>query len=60
MNVANPLGPAESAGSAGFRSFKYSHTKAIDNGRSRTSSSDRIGNEIWAKDINKVEDLEAV
>ncbi|RVW54754.1 Protein SPIRRIG [Vitis vinifera] len=53
-------GPAESAGSAGSRGFKSSHTKAIGHGRSRTSSSDRIGDEIWEKDNYKVKDLEAV
>ena len=45
--------------SARSRSFKSSHTKAICNGRSHTSSSDQIGNEIWENDINKVEDLAA-
>ncbi|KAJ9696044.1 hypothetical protein PVL29_008348 [Vitis rotundifolia] len=59
VNLAQ-TGPAESAGSAGSRGFKSSHTKAIGHGRSRTSSSDRIGDEIWEKDNNKVKDLEAV
>lgn len=59
VNLAQ-TGPAESAGSAGSRGFKSSHTKAIGHGRSRTSSSDRIGDEIWEKDNYKVKDLEAV
>ena len=52
--------PRDYSGSAGSRGFKSSHTKAIGYGRSRTSSSDRIGDEIWEKDNNKVTDLEAV
>ncbi|CBI25048.3 unnamed protein product, partial [Vitis vinifera] len=59
VNLAQ-TGPADSAGSAGSRGFKSSHTKAIGHGRSRTSSSDRIGDEIWEKDNYKVKDLEAV
>ena len=59
VNLAQ-TGPAESTGSAGTRGFKSSHTKTSGHGKSRTLSSDQIGDEIWEKDNNKVKDLEAV
>ncbi|XVE73056.1 hypothetical protein DITRI_Ditri11bG0087300 [Diplodiscus trichospermus] len=53
VNLAQ-TGPAE-----GKRS-KYSHAKASGHSRSRTSSIDRLGDEIWEQGDNKVKDLEAV
>ncbi|KAH1108454.1 hypothetical protein J1N35_012222 [Gossypium stocksii] len=47
-------GPAE------HKDFKYSHTKASGHSRSRTSSVDRLGDEIWELGNNKVKDLEAI
>lgn len=59
VNLAQ-TGPAESTGSTGSRGFKSSHTKTSGHGRTRTPSSDQIGDENWEKDNNKVKDLEAV
>ncbi|XWS76343.1 hypothetical protein CRYUN_Cryun01aG0168100 [Craigia yunnanensis] len=53
VNLAQ-TGPVE-----GKRS-KYSQTKAGGHSRSRTSSTDRLGDEIWEQGNNKVKDLEAV
>ena len=39
---------------------KYSNTKASSHSRSRTSSTDRLGDEIWEQGNNKVKDLEAI
>ncbi|OMP04932.1 hypothetical protein COLO4_09186 [Corchorus olitorius] len=39
---------------------KYSHTKGGGHSRSRTSSTDRLGDEIWEQGNSKVKDLEAV
>ncbi|XVF32503.1 hypothetical protein REPUB_Repub17cG0088500 [Reevesia pubescens] len=53
VNLAQ-TGPAEG------KKSKYSHTKASGHSRSRTSSTDRLGDEIWGQGNNKVKDLEAV
>ncbi|XP_022728112.1 protein SPIRRIG-like isoform X3 [Durio zibethinus] len=53
VNLAQ-TGPAE------CKKSKYSHTKASGHSRSRTSSTDRLGDEIWEQGNNKVKDLEAV
>ncbi|WRX09289.1 BEACH domain - like 1 [Theobroma cacao] len=53
VNLAQ-TGPAEG------KKSKYSHTKASGHSRSRTSSTDRLGDEIWEQGNNKVKDLEAV
>ncbi|XVF71885.1 hypothetical protein PTKIN_Ptkin12aG0075700 [Pterospermum kingtungense] len=53
VNLAQ-TGPAE-----GKRS-KYSHPKASGHSRSRTSSTDRLDDEIREQENNKVKDLEAV
>ncbi|KAK9281704.1 hypothetical protein L1049_004608 [Liquidambar formosana] len=59
VNLAQ-TGPTESTGSSGSKGSKSSHTKASGHNRSRTSSFDRLGDEIWEKDNTKVKDLEAV
>ncbi|XP_022758291.1 protein SPIRRIG-like isoform X2 [Durio zibethinus] len=53
VNLAQ-TGPAEG------KKSKYSHTKASGHSRSRTSSTDRLGDEIWEQGNTKVKDLEAV
>ncbi|KAL0295031.1 UNVERIFIED_CONTAM: protein SPIRRIG, partial [Sesamum calycinum] len=53
-------GPSDGPGSSGLKSSKSSHPKPNGHGRSRTSSSDRIADDIWEKDNDKVKDLEAV
>lgn len=53
-------GPKEYKGSSGGKGSKSSHTKTGGHSRSRTSSSDRIADEVWDKDNNRVKDLEAV
>lgn len=59
VNLAQ-TGPTESIGSSGGKGSKSSHIKAIGHNRSRTSSLDRLADENWEKDNNKVKDLEAV
>ncbi|KAI3449688.1 hypothetical protein Pfo_006353 [Paulownia fortunei] len=51
-------GPSDASG--GLKASKSSHSKPSGHGRSRTSSSDRIADDIWEKDNDKVRDLEAV
>ncbi|KAL0459484.1 UNVERIFIED_CONTAM: protein SPIRRIG [Sesamum latifolium] len=53
-------GPSDGPGSSGLKASKSSHPKPNGHGRSRTSSSDRIADDIWEKDNDKVKDLEAV
>ncbi|KAL3827994.1 hypothetical protein ACJIZ3_016796 [Penstemon smallii] len=53
-------GPSGASGSSGLKASKSSHSKSNGHGRSRTSSSDRIAEDIWEKDNDKVKDLEAV
>ncbi|OVA05381.1 BEACH domain [Macleaya cordata] len=54
-------GPTEHTGSVGGKGPKSTHnSKATGHGRSRTSSADRLGDEIWEKDNAKVKDLEAI
>ncbi|XP_059660444.1 protein SPIRRIG-like [Cornus florida] len=53
-------GPVDTTVSAGIRGSKNSHNKPTGHGRSRTSSSDRLAEEIWEKGDTKVKDLEAV
>ncbi|CAH9093663.1 unnamed protein product [Cuscuta europaea] len=43
-----------------LKTSKGAYAKPSGHGRSRTSSSDRITDEIWEKDNDKVKDLEAV
>lgn len=50
-------GPSDASGLKGSKS---SHSKPNGHGRSRTSSSDRVADDIWEKDDDKVKDLEAV
>lgn len=59
VNLAQ-TGPKEFTGSSGSKGSKSSHNKTGGHSRSRTSSSDRIANEVWDKDNDKVKDLEAV
>lgn len=47
-------------GPSDFKGSKSSHTKASGHGRGRTSSFDRLADENWEKDNNKIKDLEAV
>ncbi|KAK4418318.1 protein SPIRRIG [Sesamum alatum] len=53
-------GPSDGPGSSGLKASKSSHPKPNGHGRSRTLSSDRIADDIWEKDNDKVKDLEAV
>ncbi|KAM1169270.1 hypothetical protein ACFX19_031614 [Malus domestica] len=53
VNLAQ-TGSTESKGS------KSSHTRSSGHSRSCTPSSDRLADEVWEKDNNKVKDLEAV
>ncbi|XP_073051672.1 protein SPIRRIG isoform X2 [Primulina eburnea] len=59
VNLAQ-TGPSGSPDSVGVKASKNSHTKPNGHGRSRTSSSDRIADEVWEKDNDKVKDLEAI
>lgn len=59
VNLAQ-TGPTESAGTSGVKGSKSSHTRSSGHSRSRTPSSDRLADEVWEKDNNKVKDLEAV
>ncbi|KAL3531297.1 hypothetical protein ACH5RR_010619 [Cinchona calisaya] len=53
-------GRADVPGSSGSKTSKSYHAKPTGHGRSRTSSSDRITDELWEKDNDKIKDLEAV
>ncbi|GMH25785.1 hypothetical protein Nepgr_027628 [Nepenthes gracilis] len=59
VNLAQ-AGPAEITGMAASRGSKSSNSKGGGHGRSRTSSSDLNGDEIWEKSDSKIKDLEAV
>ncbi|XP_004290636.1 PREDICTED: BEACH domain-containing protein lvsA isoform X1 [Fragaria vesca subsp. vesca] len=59
VNLAQ-TGPTESAGTSGVKGAKSSHMRSSGHNRSRTASSDRLADEVWEKDNNKVKDLEAV
>uniref|UniRef100_A0A5B6ZA74 Putative BEACH domain-containing protein lvsA n=1 Tax=Davidia involucrata TaxID=16924 RepID=A0A5B6ZA74_DAVIN len=59
VNLAQ-TGPADTTGSAGFKGSKNSHKQPSSHGRSRTSSSDWLSDEICETGNNKVKDLEAV
>ncbi|KAL3849903.1 hypothetical protein ACJIZ3_011785 [Penstemon smallii] len=53
INLAQ-TGPSDAPASSGLKASTSSHS------RSRTSSSDRIADDFWEKDNDKVKDLEAV
>uniref|UniRef100_A0A7N0T3J8 Uncharacterized protein n=1 Tax=Kalanchoe fedtschenkoi TaxID=63787 RepID=A0A7N0T3J8_KALFE len=53
VNLAQ-IGPAEAVGTKG------SHSRVSNHGKNRTSSADRISDDIWEKENTKVTDLEAV
>lgn len=53
-------GPQESEGLSTGRRSKSTHSKGTGHSRSRTSSSDRLADELWEEGNNKVKDLEAV
>ncbi|KAK7270292.1 hypothetical protein RIF29_23324 [Crotalaria pallida] len=53
-------GPNESLHSYGGKVSKSSQNKGGSHSRSRTLSSDWLGDEIWEKDNDKIKDLEAV
>ncbi|KAL8142570.1 hypothetical protein V2J09_015602 [Rumex salicifolius] len=57
VNLAQ-LGPAEPSEMA--RNSKSSHPRGRGHGRTRTSSIDLSGDEVWETDNTKVKDLEAV
>ncbi|XP_077248016.1 protein SPIRRIG-like [Tasmannia lanceolata] len=59
VNLAQ-TGPTEATGSAGRKGSKPSNSKTSGHRRNRTSSSDRIGDEISERDSTKVRDLEAI
>lgn len=54
------VGRADPSESPGSKVSRASHAKPTGHGRSRTSSSDRITDELWEKDNDKIKDLEAV
>lgn len=53
-------GTNESPRSSGGQGSKSSQKKAGGHSRSRTTSSERFGDEVWEKENNKIMDLEAV
>ncbi|XP_051141977.1 protein SPIRRIG [Andrographis paniculata] len=53
-------GPSDTDGLSRQKALKSSQTKPNGHGRSRTSSSDHITDEMWDMDNGKVKDLEAV
>ncbi|XP_043717443.1 protein SPIRRIG-like isoform X1 [Telopea speciosissima] len=59
VNLAQ-IGLTEHSISAGGKGTKSSHSKASCHGRSRTSSSDRVGDEMLEKGNAKIKDLEAI
>lgn len=59
VNLAQ-TGPAESSGFSGGKGFKSSHPRTSGHSRNRTSSSERLAEEVWEKGNTKVKDLEAV
>ncbi|XP_027161043.1 protein SPIRRIG [Coffea eugenioides] len=59
VNLAQ-AGRADSYGSPGSKVSRGSHAKPAGHGRSRTSSADRLTDELWEKDNDKIKDLEAV
>lgn len=60
LDVLVNLAQTGPSGASGLKASKASHVKPSGHGRSRTSSSDRIVDEVWDKDNDKVKDLEAV
>lgn len=60
LDVLVSLAQTGPSGASGLKSSKASHVKPGGHGRSRTSSSDRIVDDVWDKDNDKVKDLEAV
>ncbi|KAJ7972736.1 BEACH domain [Quillaja saponaria] len=59
VNLAQ-TGPNESPRSYGGKGSKSSHSNAGGHNRSRTPSSDRLPDEVWEKENDKIKDLEAV
>ncbi|XP_050935853.1 protein SPIRRIG [Cucumis melo] len=59
VNLAQ-TGPQESDCSSTGKRSKSTHSKSTDHSRSRTSSSDRLTDDLWEEGNNKVKDLEAV
>ncbi|KAK9146565.1 hypothetical protein Sjap_006468 [Stephania japonica] len=59
VNLAQ-VGPSEPVGSAGGKGSKSSYNRASGHARSRTSSSEKLVDELWEKDNTKVKDLEAI
>ncbi|XP_027189697.1 protein SPIRRIG isoform X2 [Cicer arietinum] len=53
-------GPNESPRTYGGKGSKSSHNKGGGHSKSRTLSSDWLGDELWEKDNDKIKDLEAV
>ncbi|KZV32196.1 BEACH domain-containing protein lvsA [Dorcoceras hygrometricum] len=59
VNLAQ-TGTSGAPDSVGLKASKIFYTKPSGHGRSRTSSSDRIADEVWEKDNDQVKDLEAI
>ncbi|KAL3517618.1 hypothetical protein ACH5RR_020207 [Cinchona calisaya] len=53
-------GQVDPSGSSGSKVSRASHAKHTGHGRSRTISSERLTDELWEKDNDKIKDLEAV
>ncbi|KAK4357426.1 hypothetical protein RND71_023036 [Anisodus tanguticus] len=60
LDVLVNLAQTGPSGESGLKASKASHVKPSGHGRSRTPSSDRIVDDVWDKDNDKVKDLEAV
>ncbi|KAL3328516.1 hypothetical protein AABB24_035913 [Solanum stoloniferum] len=60
LDVLVSLAQTGPTGASGLKASKASHVKPSGHGRSRTPSADRIVDDVWDKDIDKVKDLEAV
>ncbi|PHT86781.1 hypothetical protein T459_08887 [Capsicum annuum] len=60
LDVLVNLAQTGPSGASGLKASKATHVKPSGHGRNRTSSSDRIVDDIWDKDNDKVKDLEAV
>ena len=59
VNLAQ-TGPQESECSSTGKRSKSTHSRSTDHSRSKTSTSDRITDDLWEEGNNKVKDLEAV
>ncbi|KAG7025503.1 Protein SPIRRIG [Cucurbita argyrosperma subsp. argyrosperma] len=59
VNLAQ-TGPQESECSSTGKRSKSTYSKSSDHSKSRTSSSDRLTDDLWEEGNNKVKDLEAV